>query len=947
MGSGTEENFKQNLTISNSSENETEIYKELSQDQSNQLEDYTAVLWQKPTWTVPCGLCGCLLPSENDSHVKRYYEALQHTLSETGLPETIDMTREAKQVTRDQVTIGILSSPVECMSILLSGGEQCPGDMLLILSLSWCRKLPSPSLANKYSLYVHQAVTFHKGGYSFLERYSPPRRVTYFVNFFTNACTGGVCYEGEKLERGLDCPMSSSIKLNQFVDDKLYTRVLLGKANVGYPITLAFHYKPVEIYENEGLDITIVPVYSDLSDPESKYLVRNEINKFITQIKDASFNKLVVKPSGVLWYGSKFVSFHDKMDIEGITSAVENVINHLEERESVLVEEYIQFEQPQLQQQDDSMYTARIRSTVCRTSSEKPQTTKITCGIGISDQPVNGDNSVPHSLELSLKKFGFSDVQIKEIRKDIELQSEKTLTSIIKNEKNFSEEKRGEVGAQTDVIGIDLILKKQAEKYEVVVIEVNSHDCMINCQVYEFINPNTLHEAATELVQTMIARSNAFLMNDKTLLIIGAGSYSKWFIFEEAIKFGIKVVLVDTDLDDSMPEVSAFIQHDLNNLRNIEQISEEIIKKVHSKQINIDGCVSFWEDFAPIAAAICDKLKLVGSNFRAAMIAKNKFLTHQILSKRQGDIPHFPRTHLYSCKTRLISSRNDIHKAVSEDSNIFPGVLKLLYGSSAIGVNLVENKNECLQYFDEIQKELHVYGVGLGFGSPMMLTDYIVGSEHDVDLIIFERKLIVAFVCDNGPTRVPNFIETVAVMPSILDEESKNQLITAAYQCCLEIGFENGIFNVELKMTKFGPKLLEINARMGGFYLRDWIKQCYDVDILLSTFLIVLGIRPHVRPKVATKSIVGVMCLPSEHLDIFSDTDNIKQFQEKHENASIRFNKFEKEPCYEKFEQAFANIAAVGPNATAAKTALIDLCNKFRISTPTYNVENMLSFVPS
>lgn len=84
-------------------------------------------------------------------------------------------------------------------------------------------------------------------------------------------------------------------------------------------------------------------------------------------------------------------------------------------------------------------------------------------------------------------------------------------------------------------------MKKQAEKYEVVVIEVNSHDCMINCQVYEFMNPNTLHEAATELVQTMIARSNAFLMNDKTLLIIGAGSYSKWFIFEEAIKLGIKV----------------------------------------------------------------------------------------------------------------------------------------------------------------------------------------------------------------------------------------------------------------------------------------------------------------------------------------------------------------------------------------------------------------------
>lgn len=63
----------------------------------------------------------------------------------------------------------------------------------------------------------------------------------------------------------------------------------------------------------------------------------------------------------------------------------------------------------------------------------------------------------------------------------------------------------------------------------------------------------------------------------------------------------------------------------------------------------------------------------------------------------------------------------------------------------------------------------------------MIFTDYINGSEHDVDLIISKRKLIVAFVSDNKPTRVPNLVETVAVMPSILDEKTKNQLITTVY----------------------------------------------------------------------------------------------------------------------------------------------------------------------
>lgn len=928
-------------TVRKCCQNEYNIYEELLLNESNGMEDYTAPLWQKKTWKVPHGLCGPLASSKDDNQLTRFYEALQHTLYETGLPETIDLTGVSKKQSCDQVTIGILSSPVECMSNLLAGGELCPGDMLLIMSDTWCSKQTSPILPNKYSLYVHQAVTFYEGGYSFLERYDPPRRVTYFVNYFTDACTGGVCCEGEKLEKGLDCPMSSSLKLNQIVDDKLYTRILLGKAGVGYPVTLAFRYKAIGSYENENeiSNITVVRIDDGACHSASKNLVRNAISKFITENKNSAYNKLVVKPSGVSWYGSKCVSFHNKMDVDGITAAVQNVFEHLQEGDSVLVEEYIQFEQPKHQNHDIGKYNVRIRSNVVRNSSGNSQTTQITCGIGISDQPINGDNTIPHSLELLLKKFGFSDIQIREIRQDIALQSEKCMAAIIQSEAGLSEEKRGEVGAQTDLIGIDLILKKTEEaKYEVVVLEINSHDCMINCQIYEFINRNKLHEAAADLVETMIARSNAFLIKGKTLLVIGVGDFSKWFAFEEANRHGVNVVLVDTDFDNSMPSVPVFVEHDLSNLKNIEKIASDIIRKLHSKKIYPDGCISFWEDYAPIAAAICEKLKLVGSNFRAATIAKNKFLTHQILSKRMGDIPHFPRTYLYSSKTHQIDSDADIQKAVSEKTISLPAVLKLLYGSSAVGVHLVKTEEECKQYFNEIQEKLDMHGVGLGFGSSMMLTNFIAGSEHDVDLIIFNRKLVAAFVSDNGPTRVPDFTETVAVMPSTLDEESKSQLITTAYQCCLEIGLENGVFNIELMMTKTGPKLLEINARMGGYYLRDWILQCYGVDILLSAMMISFGIRPHIRAKKPTRSIVGVMCLPSEHGDILSDREVLKRLKEKQDNGSIRFSKF---------DFPIANIAAIGPDATTAMKALIDLCDTFRISTPSYNVEKMLSFVPS
>ena len=76
---------------------------------------------------------------------------------------------------------------------------------------------------------------------------------------------------------------------------------------------------------------------------------------------------------------------------------------------------------------------------------------------------------------------------------------------------------------------------------EPVGIEVNSHDCTINCQLFEFLNPHRQGEAVKPLVETMIRRSQLFAMQDKTVLVIGAGGFSKMFIWDSYKSFGINV----------------------------------------------------------------------------------------------------------------------------------------------------------------------------------------------------------------------------------------------------------------------------------------------------------------------------------------------------------------------------------------------------------------------
>ncbi|CAI9735576.1 carnosine synthase 1-like [Octopus vulgaris] len=903
---------------------EEDIYKEVQQD----AED-TCLLWNYQSLEVPD-----ILSSINEEIPRQYYKALQYSLFETGFPETQDRTSKVKALSHQQVSITVLSSPVECLSVLLEGGEQCPGNMLLVLSDSWLSKEPSSTQSSKFSLYVNKAIAFYKGGYSFLETYQPPRRVTYFVNFFTANCTGNAQTEGEHLEQNLDCPMSSSLKLLSYTDNKLLTRTLAAQAGVPYPTTLAFIKHSNVVLDTRGLQITVQVIPENISDKQLQLTFKDKIETFLAT---HSFNKLVIKPSGPSWFGSKLLSFNKPIVEELVETAV-SVYHRLEEGDAVILEECID----NLPVTED--YNFRVRTTVCRTSDDLPHVSKIVCGITKS---INQDYIVPQSLKASLKTWHVSEENIKVIKNKLISMSERTLKAIMSFEDTLNEDERGGFGAQTDIIGLDFLVQKTQSEFKPVLIEVNGRDCLKNCQINEFINRDKLGEVVKELVNTMISRSERFLVKGKTVLFISDGEYGKRYTLEDTRGYGIKIVLVNAEKPKNLSQDITFVPHDLTDLKRTYKNATEIIAKLQARGITIDGCITFWDEKVCLVAAICELLNLTGSNYKAYTIAKNKYLTFKWLQKRKGDIPHWPRTFLYSSNVYEINVQSDISKIFQNNKPSLPLVLKLEYGSGAIGVKLVQNEEECQQYYQQLS-DLEMPGVGLSLGRSFILMDYLQGTEHDVDIIIYKRKLIAAFVSDNGPTRLPNFTETAALLPSILSDEKQNQLIVAAYQCCLEIGLESGVFNVEMIMSVTGPKLCEINSRMGGAYLRDWIKLCYGVDIMFCDLLISLGIEPHVKCKYSQTYLAGIMCLASEHAHIFKDEQKMNLIRAKHESKQIRYNQFlEKLHLEYEEELYFASIAVIEPDPITAKRSLIKISEELGIKTDSYNVEQFLKFIPN
>jgi len=105
----------------------------------------------------------------------------------------------------------------------------------------------------------------------------------------------------------------------------------------------------------------------------------------------------------------------------------------------------------------------------------------------------------------------------------------------------MSQNERGGAGAQTDLIGIDYVITEINGRVFPMGIEVNSHDCTINCQVYEFMYPETKGNAFRAFIQTVVARSQRFLMRGKKVLVIGAGGFSKMFIWPASKDYSIEV----------------------------------------------------------------------------------------------------------------------------------------------------------------------------------------------------------------------------------------------------------------------------------------------------------------------------------------------------------------------------------------------------------------------
>lgn len=345
------------------------------------------------------------------------------------------------------------------------------------------------------------------------------------------------------------------------------------------------------------------------------------------------------------------------------------------------------------------------------------------------------------------------------------------------------------------------------------------------------------------------------------VVLVGGRLTDKLYVLETAQRLGLHLITaIDEGNEDALPAgmVPDLSWNAAGAEAEFERAADALAETLKGRKV--DGVVTFWDYCTPFAAILAQQLGVGRCSAESYWTAKSKLRTYETLLAAGS--PYAPR--VYKLK---LDDASDI--AAAANAVGLPAVLRLSHGNSAVGTRLVNSVEEIMSEAHTLRKLADnddQAGVGT-FVNQVLLVEYLRGAEHDVDIVLVDGRPVFAFVTDNGPTDLPYFRETSHLMPSALSADTQDALVQAAVTCLNTLGFRDGVFNVELRNTPTGPRLLEINARMGGFYIQRLTRWLWNYDLCEAAFAIACGQPCPPAPTTFRCYFAGFMCFPSDHVD--------------------------------------------------------------------------------
>jgi len=313
------------------------------------------------------------------------------------------------------------------------------------------------------------------------------------------------------------------------------------------------------------------------------------------------------------------------------------------------------------------------------------------------------------------------------------------------------------------------------------------------------------------------------------VMILGAGPLQLPAI-QEARTLGIRSVALDYD-----PSAVGLRLCDSAHVADI--LDTKAVAEIARRE-RVDGVMTLCSD-APVrtVAAVGHELSLATLSEDAAAHATDKRLMRRALRMNGAPVPDF--FEVESIDAALAAA----------DSLGYPVALKIPCSSGSRGVYRVSSP-------DELAMRIVDARTYQPQGS-LLIEEWMDGPEVSVEGVCFGVSVHVIQVTDKlvFPGAFP--VEAGHSQPSRLPPAVVAQIRVATESGVRALGLNHCAFHAELKITRTGPKIVEIGARLGGDRISTHLTPLSTgVNLLKAAMLVALGQNPDVAPTMERGSAV-------------------------------------------------------------------------------------------
>ncbi|BCM17727.1 ATP-grasp domain-containing protein [Mesorhizobium sp. J8] len=244
---------------------------------------------------------------------------------------------------------------------------------------------------------------------------------------------------------------------------------------------------------------------------------------------------------------------------------------------------------------------------------------------------------------------------------------------------------------------------------------------------------------------------------------------------------------------------------------------------------DISGITSAVESTYTTVGKLCRHFGLPGPNPGSIERCCNKFEQREFLAKAGVPVPSY----------RLAENAAEVESSAAEIG--LPVVVKPAVGSGSVGVRLCCTADEIAQHLTYLLGGMHMWRT-----SPRILVEEFVQGQQYTAQIMGDEIIGIEAAHLHPP---PRFVFRQWVFPAPVTSNQREHIAEVSQKCLRALDLGWGPTNIELRWTRRGPVVVEVNPRMPGWPDPQLVQQAYGVDLVAEHIKLVIGDQWDLRSR--------------------------------------------------------------------------------------------------